>query len=209
MPAGRPLETLILHFRCPVDEATLLDIFQQVAGLMQPDLEAPDFRRIQQYPLPDRHEPRQAKVETWGRDGASIEIRIVAREGNHRQGNNYELSYRLTLDTGFRMELTGHSPDPELPELWVQLHRLWPNNFDAIHRVFCDYLGEEADATDGPRAATQNARAAIKAGHGAFARHLIDKAMDRHRARADLRLQEEEEKWWKELRRLKEEAPGD
>lgn len=209
MPSGRPLETLILHFRCPVDEESLLDIFREVADLMQGDHQRGGFRRIQQRPLPDAHESRKAKEEIWERDGARIEIRVIAREGDHRQGNGYELSYRLTLDTGFRLELSGRSPEIQLPALWVQLHRLWPKNFDDIHQIFRGHLGPEPDATSGPQAAAYNARAALEAGHGAFARHLIDEAMDRHRARADLRAQEEEEKWWKELRKLAEEAPGE
>ena len=187
----------------------LLDIFLEIAGLLQSDREVSEFQRVHLCPLPDSREPRQAKEESWERAGARIEIRIVAKEEDPRQGNSYELVYRLILDTGFRLELAGQSSEPQLPELWVQLHRLWPNDFDDIHQVFCDYLGEEFDATYGPRAAAQNARAALQAGHGAFARHLIDKAMDRDHARSDLRVQKEEKKWWRELRRLSKEAPGE
>jgi hypothetical protein len=115
----------------------------------------------------------------------------------------------LTLDTGFRLELNDRNSHPRLSEVKVRLHRLWPEQFDAVRRIFREYLGEEADFTDAPRLATLNAEAALDAGLGAFARHLIDQAKERYEARADLRIEEtEKSEWWPRLKALSEALRG-
>lgn len=209
MPSGNPIDKLILHFDCSLDEEPLLEILQRVAMALHRRPEELEFRRTRQQLLSDPAEDPRAREEVWKAKGVRIDIRIMNAGVDQRAVNDYELFFQLTLDTGFRLELNDRSPEPRLSEVEVRLYRLWPEQFDAVRRIFQEYLGEEADLTDAPRLATLNAEAALDAGLGAFARHLVDQAKERYEARADLRLQEtEKSEWWPKLKALSEELRG-
>jgi|GEM_PF-5433982 len=209
MPSGNPIDKLMLHFQRPLDEEPLLEILQRVAMALHRRPENLTFRRTHQQLLSDPAKEHRAKEEVWEASGARIDIRITNAGPDQRITNEYELFFQLTLDTGFHLELNDRNPHPRLSEVKARLHRLWPQQFDAVRRIFQEFLGEEADLTDGPRIATLNAEAALDAGIGAFARYLIDQAMARYEARADLRIQESEKsEWWPRLKALSEELRG-
>ena len=107
------------------------------------------------------------------------------------------------LDTGFRLEISGRSADPHLAELEIWLYHLWPVDFDRVRDLFRQRFGSSADLTDAPQRAIHNARTALKAAQGAFARYLIDQAMEQRRAQAPIHsIPDENDAWWLQLEEL-------
>lgn len=200
--SGHPLESLLLHFRCPVSEDELLDLLRRVAALLRPEGGVPQFQLSRRQALPDRTGGGKAKEEVWVSKGARIEGRITAIESPLRQG--YDMTWRLVLDTGFQLEIKDASPDPWPHELKASLYHVWPRMFDAIRDLFRRHLDPEADATDAPRTATLNAQVALDGGQGAFARHLLDQALERRRA--EPLAGDEEEEWWTRLKNLSQQV---
>jgi len=213
MTAGTLLELIYLEFACSVGKEQLFDILKATALVMHPG----DTRRHLQWrrrtgdaSTGEAWPPKRA--EAWEAGGGRIYLRSSASV-NDRASTSGTLVGILEFDRGFHLEATVNEGSSEGSRTTVCLQRLWPHHFDHIRDLFRDSLGAACDATDAPAVALRNARAALQASQGAFARHLIDQAMEWRRARPG---EAGEEKNWvllqelsRELRRSGPEKPDD
>ena len=181
MAAGTLLELVYLEFGCPAGKDTLLEVMQTTARLLQSGNTSSFKRRPLAGAAPGDELPSETE-EVWERKGARISLRTAA-PGEERSRQPRPLTATLQLDTGFQMEATVPQPSAPAGTLLIRLRHLWPRYFDQVRDLFRKQLGEDKDHSDAPPVALRNARAALAASQGAFARYLIDQAEEWRRAR--------------------------
>lgn len=190
MAAGTILELVYLEFGCPAGKDILLEVLQTTARLLQAEGSSSFKRRPLAGAVPGEEIPSEAE-EVWERKGARISLRTTA-PGEERGRQPGRLTATLQLDTGFQLEATVPQPSAPAGTLLVRLRHLWPRHFDQIRDLFRDQLGEDNDHSDAPPVALRNARAALAASQGAFARYLIDQAEAWRRARPGTAAEEQD-----------------
>lgn len=190
MAAGTILELVYLEFGCPAGKDILLEVLQTTARLLQPDNPSSFKRRPLAGAVPGEELPSEME-EVWERKGARISLRTTAPD-EERSRHPGRLTATLQLDTGFEMEATVRQPSASAGALLVRLRHLWPRHFDQIRELFREQLGEDKDHSDAPPVALRNARAALAASQGAFARYLIDQAQEWRRARPGTAAEEQD-----------------
>ncbi len=199
MAAGTLLELVYLEFGCPAGKDLLLEVLQTTARLLQSESSSSCKRRPLAGAVPGEELPSETE-EVWERKGARISLRTTA-PGEERSRQPGRLTATLQLDTGFQLEATVRQPSVPTGALLVRLRHLWPRHFDQIRDLFRKQLGEDQDHSDAPTVALRNARAALAASQGAFARYLIDQAGEWRRARPGTTAEEQDWALLQELSR--------
>ncbi len=201
------IKHMVLGFDCPLGEEKLWVLVERIAGRFSPGAGGVRFVLEQRSPVSELAGEVSGSVEYWTAEGARFQRKVV-ESGAARPGSaRYRLSYVLQMKSGFRLEMRGEGAELELPSVEAHLYQLRPDDFDDIHGLFVELLGEQPDLSFEPALATPNVEAALKAGYGAFARHLIDRAME-GRPPAPPQKPSQNEQWWDRLLELRESIPG-
>ncbi len=198
------LNTLTLVFSSDLAYEPALDLLQAVAGQVSgKDLE---WTLDQKTNLPLVQGGRKGMQERWVAEDALIDVNIEADQDPGKKPA-FQIRYHLRIGDRLNISLKGANNKPVLPEVKAVLNDLLPEDFDAIHEVFSAKLGEEADQTFSSAIATANIEAALEAGFGAFARHLIDRAMEQ--SRFTMEETPKHQLWWERLKEWEASLPED
>ncbi len=195
---------MILHiyFDSKPKTEDLLKCFREAAVLLKRQKEPLLLREERTSRLPDKSGQGQAHEVVWTAPGIRLRQRVTTGKGDARAGFLYDVSFVLELDSGTRLDVQSESSDAvTLREVLVRLAGVTPEQFGSIRDIFRRHLGLAADQTDSVWITTINAEAALKSGHGAFARSLLDRGKALYPTIAEV-APDQQEYWWPRFREL-------